>query len=120
MGFEEYVKFMKLKDEWENKVDNIIAKMREVGALDYCGYVDEIEYEKAAAEKIRWVMDNLNGYDQILHTISGADKHKYAAPNHILIDDRDKAILPWRKAGGIGILHTSAADTITQLQKLGL
>jgi len=76
--------------------------------------------EKAAAEKIRWVMDNLDGYDQILHTISGADKHKYAASNHILIDDRDKAILPWRKAGGIGILHTSAADTITQLQKLGL
>ena len=76
--------------------------------------------EKAKAEKIRWVMDNLSGYDKILTTISGADKHKYAAPNHILIDDRDKAILPWRKAGGIGILHTSAADTISQLKQLGL
>jgi hypothetical protein len=76
--------------------------------------------EKAKAEKIRWVYDNLHGFDGILTTISGADKHKYAAPNHILIDDRDKAILPWREAGGIGILHTSAADTIAQLKKLGL
>jgi len=76
--------------------------------------------EKATAEKIRWVMNNLSGYDQILTTVSGVNKHKYAAPNHILIDDRNKAILPWRKAGGIGILHTSAADTISQLQKLGL
>ena len=75
---------------------------------------------KAKAEKIRWVHDNLHGFDGILTTISGADKHKYAAPNHILIDDREKAILPWREAGGIGILHTSAADTITELKKLGL
>ena len=26
----------------------------------------------------------------------------------------------WKSQGGIGILHTSAADTIKQLQKLGL
>lgn len=74
----------------------------------------------AKAEKIRWVHDNLDGFNNIYTTTSGADKHKYAAPNHILIDDRDKAILPWRKAGGIGILHASASDTIAQLQKLGL
>jgi hypothetical protein len=76
--------------------------------------------EKATAEKIRWVMDNLSGYDKILTTTSGADKHKYAAPNHILIDDRMKAIGPWREAGGIGIEHKSAADTISQLKSLGL
>ncbi len=74
----------------------------------------------AAAEKIRWVHDNLDGFNEIYTTTSGADKHEYAAPNHILIDDRDKSINPWREAGGIGILHTSAADTIAQLKKLGL
>lgn len=74
----------------------------------------------ATAEKIRWVHDNLHGFDKILTTVSGRDKKKYAAPNHILIDDRDKAIQPWQEAGGIGIQHTSAADTIAQLQKLGL
>lgn len=76
--------------------------------------------EQATAEKIRWVMDNLSGYNQILTTTSGAQKYKYAAPNHILIDDRMKSIGPWRREGGIGILHTSAADTITELKKLGL
>lgn len=76
--------------------------------------------EKATAEKIQWVMNNLSGYDKILTTVSGAQKKKYAAPNHILIDDRMKAIGPWREAGGIGILHTSAEDTISQLKLLGL
>jgi len=74
----------------------------------------------AAAEKIRWVHDNLSGFDNI-HTVKKSImKAAYAEPNHILIDDREKSIQPWREAGGIGILHTSAADTISQLQKLGL
>jgi len=47
-------------------------------------------------------------------------KKNYAAPNHILIDDRESNIDQWRAAGGIGILHTSAAGTIQQLKKLGL
>jgi len=76
--------------------------------------------EKATAEKIRWVIENLSGYNKILTTTSGKDKHVYAAPNHILIDDRMKAIGPWRGAGGIGIEHKSAADTISQLKSLGL
>ena len=47
-------------------------------------------------------------------------KKNYAAPNHILIDDRKSNIDEWRAEGGIGILHTSAANTIQQLKKLGL
>ena len=74
----------------------------------------------ATAAKIRRVMDNHRGYNQILTTTSGAEKKKDAAPNHILIDDRMKAIGPWREAGGIGILHTSTEDTISQLKSLGL
>ena len=76
--------------------------------------------EKAAAEKIRWVHANLDGFTNILTVSSGTEKQQYAAPNHILIDDREKSILPWRNAGGIGILHTSAESTIDQLQRLGL
>ena len=49
-----------------------------------------------------------------------ADKQKYAAPNHILIDDRKSNIDQWVSRGGVGILHTSTADTIRQLKKLGL
>lgn len=47
-------------------------------------------------------------------------KAEYAAPNHILIDDRAKSIDPWKEKGGIGILHTSAESTIKQLKDLGL
>lgn len=74
----------------------------------------------ATAEKIRWVYDNLSGFDNIITVKKSVLKAEYAAPNHILIDDREKSIKPWREAGGIGILHTSAVDTISQLQKLGL
>jgi len=49
-----------------------------------------------------------------------ADKAKFAQPDRILIDDRKKAIDPWIKAGGIGILHKSADLTIKELKKLGL
>ena len=49
-----------------------------------------------------------------------ANKKNYAAPNHILIDDRADNINQWEAAGGIGILHTSTASTIAKLKELGL
>jgi len=48
------------------------------------------------------------------------NKKNYADGNSILIDDMKKNIDQWRAAGGIGILHTSAASTIAQLKELGL
>jgi len=65
-----------------------------------------------------WVRNNMPG---VKLTLAQAYlKKNYAASNHILIDDRKSNIDEWRAAGGIGILHTSAADTIQQLKKLGL
>jgi hypothetical protein len=65
-----------------------------------------------------WVRNNMPG---VKLTLAQAYlKKNYAAPNHILIDDRKSNIDEWRAEGGIGILHTSAADTIAQLKKLGL
>ena len=65
-----------------------------------------------------WVRNNMPG---VKLTLAQAYlKKNYAAPNHILIDDRKSNIDEWRAEGGIGILHTSAADTIQQLKKLGL
>lgn len=65
-----------------------------------------------------WVRNNLPGIKLTL--AQAAKKQNYAAPNHILIDDRESNIEQWRSQGGIGILHTSAADTIEQLKQLGL
>lgn len=72
------------------------------------------------AEKEKWVDDHL-GDDVVVHlTKKAAEKAEFAAPNAVLIDDKLKAINPWKEKGGIGILHTSAEDTIRQLKELGL
>jgi len=47
-------------------------------------------------------------------------KQKYSGENNILIDDREDNIQQWKDKGGIGILHTSTANTIKQLKDLGL
>jgi hypothetical protein len=74
----------------------------------------------AADQKFRWVAENLNPHTVVNLTHKAAEKANHAAPNHILIDDKDRAIGPWVEAGGIGILHTSAENTIRQLKDLGI
>lgn len=74
----------------------------------------------AEAQKRQWIANNLGSNINVLVTQKSSEKAQYAAPHRILIDDRDKSIGPWTAAGGIGILHTSAADTIKQLKELGL
>ncbi len=73
----------------------------------------------AAQQKHIWVKKNFGNVKVNIVRMS-KEKAQYAAPNHILIDDMPKSINPWVEAGGIGILHTSAASTISELKKLGL
>lgn len=73
----------------------------------------------AADQKHEWVNKHLGNVKTNLVRQS-KEKAGWAAPNHILIDDMPKSIDPWVAAGGIGILHTSAADTINKLKELGL
>ena len=47
-------------------------------------------------------------------------KQQLATSESILIDDRQINIDQWEDAGGIGILHTSTNNTISQLKELGL
>ena len=76
--------------------------------------------ESVANQKTEWIRDHI-GNDIIVNTVQKArDKAEYAEPNFILIDDKRKAIDPWIAAGGIGVLHNSAAETIRQLKELGL
>lgn len=76
----------------------------------------------AAQEKRNWVRRHLGHEvaDVARFVRAASDKAAFAGPGVILIDDRRKAIDPWVEAGGIGILHTSAASTIKQLKELGL
>ena len=72
----------------------------------------------AAQQKTGWVRNHIDS-DVVVRTVTkSSEKAMYANPNAVLIDDRDKSIDPWVAAGGIGILHTSAADTIAQLKAM--
>jgi 5'(3')-deoxyribonucleotidase len=70
-------------------------------------------------EKKDWVRKHF-GLKDIIATTSGSKKAMYAEPNAILIDDMAKNIDKWKSAGGIGIIHTSATNTINRLKTLGL
>jgi hypothetical protein len=74
--------------------------------------------ESSKLGKRVWVKRELPGTKLILKY--APQKQEYASPTSILIDDRQKNIEQWEAAGGIGILHTSTANTIEQLKQLGL
>lgn len=73
--------------------------------------------DTASRGKRMWVSKHL-GPDVKVITILVPLKHMYATETSILVDDRKKTIDRWKKAGGIGIFHTSVDDTIKQLQQI--
>lgn len=74
----------------------------------------------AEGQKRRWVPEKFGDGIVVNLTFSASEKAIYAAPNRILIDDKLKAINPWEEAGGIGVHHTSAVDSIRKLKALGI
>jgi hypothetical protein len=78
----------------------------------------KIENNESMQGKTEWVQRLPNM--RKIYFRSAARKADFAGPNKILIDDRKDTIDSWNANGGIGILHTSTANTIKQLQELGL
>ena len=77
----------------------------------------------AKADKAQWIKKNTRLSSSEVHLVARADKQKYAVsetgqPN-VLIDDHPKNIKEWQKAGGVGIVHRSASETISKLKKMG-
>lgn len=63
-----------------------------------------------------WIDQNLGV--QVFRSIGRRkDKIKRCRFGYILIDDFEKTVQEWRDRGGIGIVHTSAQNTIAQLEK---
>lgn len=74
--------------------------------------------KNAAAQKRKWVAKTF-GAGVIVKPVQSSDqKAQFANPRTILVDDRMKSIGPWTAAGGIGVLHTSAADSIAKLKEI--
>ena len=80
--------------------------------------------ERAAEDKKRWMKKHFGVNDARVYAVMRKNKANFAKdgkdgrPN-LLIDDHAKNIDAFRKAGGLGIVHTSAANTIRELRKIG-
>lgn len=73
----------------------------------------------AKEDKINWVHKYIDPNVRVETVVGSKNKGKFCSGiNDILIDDKQGNIDVWKKAGGIGILHTSIEDTLTQLQNL--
>lgn len=70
--------------------------------------------------KEAWLKINLQNQFKKAYFYNRANKKLFAGENKILIDDMEQTINEWNEKGGIGILHTSTANTIKELKKLGL
>lgn len=86
-----------------------------------------IEDPNCKPGKRRWLRKNL-GYTQnfMINLVRRREKKNFAMRGNdnkrqpaILIDDYPKNVDQFRNAGGIGILHTSASNTISQLKRIG-
>jgi hypothetical protein len=76
----------------------------------------KLENNESMQGKTEWVQRLPNM--RKLYFRSAGRKADFAGPNKILIDDRKDTIDSWNANGGIGILHTSTANTIKQLQAI--
>lgn len=67
-----------------------------------------------------WVRNNLTPKPKVIFAYS-ASKQNYAAPNHILIDDKKSNIQEWESKGGIAIRckDGNVTHVINELRKLG-
>jgi len=76
--------------------------------------------KNAAEDKKKWAKRMLSP-DIAVNTVLKEDKRLFCTgPDCLLIDDYEKNIEQWREAGGTGILHENAEDTMRQLKGLGV
>ena len=74
-------------------------------------------HSEVAAQKVVWLCNN--GILYKANIVPGR-KHKtaYATPETILIDDTEDIIVNFNAAGGLGILHKDANETLAKLRTL--
>jgi hypothetical protein len=99
-------------------------------ALELWGYVARHEpiiltgipsagYGGVDMQKRAWVATHLGEGVGVI-TCPSKDKSLYCTPGDILIDDWGKYRHLWVGKGGVWITHRSAAETIQELQRMGL
>ena len=74
----------------------------------------------AAEDKLKWMKRMLSGKVKVNICYRAQKIRRCKGKDCILIDDQEKNIREWERAGGTGILHVSAEQTMEELKKLGL
>lgn len=98
---------------------DLIAYIRHTGLpWEILTAAGKVNRELVVFDKNSWVRRYIDPSVVVTCTYRGSQKAAFAEPGSVLIDDRKKNIECWEKAGGIGILHTSAKDTIKKLKEL--
>ena len=73
--------------------------------------------------KMKWLQKNTKVPKSKINLVQRTQKKKFAKDSEgnptVLIDDYDKNTKEWERAGGIAILHTNTAKTLSELKKLG-
>jgi hypothetical protein len=75
--------------------------------------------EEAADNKRAWVAKNLGAHIEV-RCCQSREKWQHASPGDILIDDWIKYKQLWLAAGGRWITHRNAAETIADLDAMGI
>ena len=78
----------------------------------------DVNRELVVFDKNEWIKKYVDPTVPVTCTFTGTQKAAFAFEGSVLIDDRQKNIDAWVDAGGIGIVHTSAKNTITTLKEL--
>ena len=82
--------------------------------LTSMGTHDPFQANAARQQKLKWLDDkNIPYKANFVH--SKQEKAKYATARSILVDDSVGCVSPFVEAGGHGILHTNASNTIRLL-----
>lgn len=76
-------------------------------------------YEKAVVQKRVWLIRHGLGDIKAHFSRGSAEKHQWACPHSLLIDDYERNILQFREAGGHGVHHVDINNSIEELRKLG-
>jgi 5'(3')-deoxyribonucleotidase len=97
-------------------MDHLVDHIKQSGEYwEILTATGDVNRSRVAADKNKWIKEHVDPNVLITCTIKGRHKAVFANHNHVLIDDRLENIEAWTKAGGIGILHKNAQETIEKL-----
>lgn len=92
----------------------VFSLRKKVSILSCAGRLET--FAEVSSQKIAWLYCNGFGHLPRVFTFTKTEKANLASPTSILIDDSIQCIEPFNAAGGVGILHINAADTIAKLE----